>query len=215
MPEYFDKTYGHGKFELVEVADLAVEGSLDEAVKGRQRHRKVKKACGTHDSLGCDAVAHVASNLSMSPDSNIVVKDALAFTRNALEAALTEPRIKRFVLCSSSVAVSQHRWNEEFDLTPEMWNTVDPKIAWAPPPYGPDRMIATYSASKVEAEQLFWGFIRERKPQFVGNAVLPDFIMGLPLNPTNHAGTWALRDGDGEFVARGGAVEGVSSAVCH
>lgn len=34
MPEYFDKTYGSNKFELAEVADLAVEGSLYEAVKG-------------------------------------------------------------------------------------------------------------------------------------------------------------------------------------
>lgn len=69
---------------------------------------------------GCDAIAHLASNLSMSPDPNLVIKDALAFTRNALEAALTEPRIKRFVFCSSSSAVQQHRWNEVYDLTPEM-----------------------------------------------------------------------------------------------
>lgn len=40
-----------------------------------------------------------------------------------------------------------------------------------------------YNTSKVEAEQLFWKFMAERKPQFVGNAVLPDFVMGLPLNP--------------------------------
>lgn len=34
MLEYFDKTYGSGKFELVEVPDLAVKGSLNAAVKG-------------------------------------------------------------------------------------------------------------------------------------------------------------------------------------
>lgn len=34
MPEHFEKTYGPGKFELVGVKDLAVEGCLDEAVKG-------------------------------------------------------------------------------------------------------------------------------------------------------------------------------------
>lgn len=34
MPAHFEKTYGPGKFELVGVKDLAVEGCLNEAVKG-------------------------------------------------------------------------------------------------------------------------------------------------------------------------------------
>jgi len=37
MPGHFEKRYGPGKFEMVEVPDLAVKGSLDDAVKGTQR----------------------------------------------------------------------------------------------------------------------------------------------------------------------------------
>lgn len=40
-----------------------------------------------------------------------------------------------------------------------------------------------YNASKDQGEQAFWKFIKECKPGFVGNTVLPDVILGLPLNP--------------------------------
>jgi nucleoside-diphosphate-sugar epimerase len=34
LAEYFDKSYGKGNFDLVEVPDMAAEGAYDEAVKG-------------------------------------------------------------------------------------------------------------------------------------------------------------------------------------
>lgn len=36
MTEYFDKKYGKGKFELVEVKELDKKGALDDAVKGNK-----------------------------------------------------------------------------------------------------------------------------------------------------------------------------------
>lgn len=185
MPGYFEKKYGIGKFEVVEIPDLAVEGSLDEAVKGTSQNTRPvapSKRLTVRVSTGCDAIAHLAANLTFSPDPTTVIPDALAFTRNTLSAALAEPRIQRFVFCSWAAAVHQYRFNEPFDLTPSTWNTTDPAIAWAPPPYTSSRTMCVYATSKVEAEQFFWTFMRERKPYFVGNAVLPDMGIGMPVN---------------------------------
>ena len=34
LQEYFDKTYGSGKLELIQVEDLSKAGAFDDAVKG-------------------------------------------------------------------------------------------------------------------------------------------------------------------------------------
>lgn len=112
----------------------------------------------------------------------MVVNEAIAFTRSALESAAKEPSVKRFVLTSSSSAANQMEINEPYDLTPQSWNTTSVEKAWAPPPYGQDRVLHTYNASKVQGEQALWKFVEERKPHFVVNAVLPDFVTGRPVN---------------------------------
>ena len=35
MRDHFDNAYGKGKFEMVQVRDMAEKGCLDEAVKGK------------------------------------------------------------------------------------------------------------------------------------------------------------------------------------
>ena len=47
MPEHFDKAYGKGKFEMVQVKDLAEKGCLDEAVKGLSRTTILWREIGT------------------------------------------------------------------------------------------------------------------------------------------------------------------------
>ncbi|EMC92261.1 hypothetical protein BAUCODRAFT_27580 [Baudoinia panamericana UAMH 10762] len=163
LQDHFDKTYGSDQFELVGVRDLKEEGSLNQVVKG------------------CAGLVHVASNVSFSPDPNVVVTETVTLTLNALKAAASESSLSRFVLTSSSIAAAQSRYNEPYDLTPEMWNTKAVEAAWAPPPYEMDRAVAVYGASKTQAEQAMWKFVEEQKPHFVVNAVLPDFICGLPV----------------------------------
>lgn len=126
---------------------------------------------------------HTASNVSFTPDPNIVINDAIDLTISALESAAKTPSVKRFVLTSSSVASTQWIFNEEYDETPDSWNEKSIQIAWAPPPYNPDRIAAVYSASKTQQEQEMWKFMKEKKPHFVANAVLPDFVCGPPLSP--------------------------------
>ena len=44
-----------------------------------------------------------------------------------------------------------------------------------------------YAASKVEGEKALWDFMKEQKPSFTANAVLPNFNMGTVL-PNGSAG---------------------------
>ncbi|CAJ2513042.1 Uu.00g011610.m01.CDS01 [Anthostomella pinea] len=164
LQEFYDKKYGPGKFELIQVKRLDEEGSLGEAVKG------------------CAGVIHVASIVSFGPDPNATIPESIAFTLSALKSAASSPAVKRFVLTSSSSAATQGLFNTPYDLTPQSWNTAAVEKAWAPPPYEPSGGVAVYSASKVQAEQAMWKFMDEQNPDFVANSVLPDYVLGLPMN---------------------------------
>ncbi len=135
-----------------------------------------------HNKTGVSAVAHVASDLSFSPDPNAVIPGVIAGAINALSAAAKEPAVKRVVFTSSSAAILTARVNEEFTFTASDWNDSAVEKAWAPPPYEQERAMAVYGASKTQAERATWEFVREKKPGFVLNAVLPNFNMGTILS---------------------------------
>lgn len=48
-------------------------------------------------------------------------------------------------------------------VTEETWNEDAVKAAWAQPPYGPERSIDVYQASKMQAEQEVWKFHKENQ----------------------------------------------------
>jgi len=127
-------------------------------------------------------VVNVASDVSFGPDPNVVVTAAVNLIKGALEAATREPSIQRFVQTSSSSTVSMFHSNQKIDLTPDTWNTKAEAEAWKPLPYTPERGIFVYAASKVKQEREMWDFVKERKPHFVANSVLPDFNVGKILN---------------------------------
>ncbi|KAL8895906.1 MAG: hypothetical protein Q9207_007957 [Kuettlingeria erythrocarpa] len=160
--ELFAGKYGEDRISTVIVADMSVPGAFD-------------KAC-------VSAIAHVASDLSFLPDPNAIIPGVIAGAINALSAAAKEPAVKRVVFTSSSTAILTARVNEEFTFTTSDWNDAAVEEAWAPPPYGPERSFAVYAASKTQAERAMWEFMREKKPGFVLNAVLPNFNMGIILS---------------------------------
>lgn len=151
---------------------------------------------------GCDGIIHTASPLTMDPNPHNVIPQAISFTVAVLEAAAATPSVKRFVFTSSSAtAKTVGPQGPDVQITPESWyliqfsqctraqNTVfkirnDTVLenVWAPPPYGPERIEPSYQASKVLAEREMWKFMRERKPHFVANSVLPDYVIGAPLS---------------------------------
>jgi nucleoside-diphosphate-sugar epimerase len=105
-------------------------------------------------------------------------------TLNALESAAKEPLMKRVVLTSSSTAAASPRPNVEFTMDENTWNETAVKAAWAPPPYeGLQRRLDVYSASKTQGEQAAWKWVKEHKPNFVFNTVLPNANMGKVLSP--------------------------------
>ncbi|KAE8822905.1 hypothetical protein PTNB85_08911 [Pyrenophora teres f. teres] len=165
MPTHFEKRYGKGTLEMVQVKDMEREGCFDAAVRG------------------CSGVIHVASVTAFSTDPHKIINPSITFVQNILAAAEKEPSVSRFVLTSSSAAASQDRVNEAYDLTPDMWANWAIEEAWASTPHTEQKARANYYASKALSEQRMWKYVEERNPRFVVNSVLPDFVIGLAVKP--------------------------------
>ncbi|CAN8096001.1 unnamed protein product [Discula destructiva] len=172
LAKHFNEQYGEGQFELVEIKDLTDVDALKKALQG------------------CAGFAATASDVSFGFDPNDVVTAAVNLVKAALEAAAASPSVKRFVLTSSSTAAASRgagpdgsRAGQKFDLGVDAYNTDAIDEAWAPPPYDSSRSFAVYRASKTQQEQEAWKFVSERKPGFVLNSVLPDFVVGKILSP--------------------------------
>ncbi|RDW60547.1 hypothetical protein BP6252_11930 [Coleophoma cylindrospora] len=165
MLPFFEARYGPDKFSLVEVPDMAASGAYDEAV------------------IGASGLCHVATPVMQSYNPHEGIPIVVNGTLNALEAAAKAPSVKRVVLTSSSTAAASPQPNKEFLINSNTWNEMAVEAAWAPPPYeGDQRRLDVYSASKTQGEQAAWKFVKEQKPDFVLNAVLPNANMGTILS---------------------------------
>jgi nucleoside-diphosphate-sugar epimerase len=166
MEIFFASKYGPGNFELIEVPDMAAPGSYDDAVKG------------------ASGLAHVATPVMASYDPNTAIPVVVNGALNALQSAAKESSVKRVVLTSSSTAAASPQPNVEFSMDEHTWNETAVKAAWAPPPYeGLQRRLDVYSASKTQSEQAAWEWVKEHKPNFVLNSVLPNANIGKVLSP--------------------------------
>jgi nucleoside-diphosphate-sugar epimerase len=157
-------------FESVVVADMKVPGAF--------------KGCLTD----CEGVAHVASDLSFSPDPNVVITGCVNGIKAILEEARKEPSITRFVYTSSSNAATRPLVGDTRHVDSSSWNEDITEEAWAPPPYGTERAYAVYAASKVACERAAWEFVRHEKPGFTFNTVLPNYTSGIILQPLSVPG---------------------------
>lgn len=137
----------------------------------------------TGQLAGCEGVAHVASDLSFSPDPNVVITGCVNGIRSILEEAKLTPSVRRFVYTSSSNAATRPLTDQTRHVDSSSWNEGILEEAWAPPPYGPDRAYAVYAASKVACERAAWAFMEDQKPHFTFNTVLPNYTSGIVLQP--------------------------------
>ncbi|ORY90635.1 Nadph-dependent carbonyl reductase from Sporobolomyces Salmonicolor [Leucosporidium creatinivorum] len=158
--------FGEGKFEALVVEDLTKIDALKEAMQG------------------ASAVAHVASDLSMSSDPNAVIPAVIAMTENILSTANATPSIKRVVLTSSTGAgaISQPGV-EGIEVNEWTWNEFAKKEARATPEEDPLKGLWVYCASKTEGEQAAWAYVEKEKPHFEFNSVVPTFVMGPTILP--------------------------------
>ncbi|KAK3716885.1 hypothetical protein LTR37_006235 [Vermiconidia calcicola] len=170
--EYTKKVFEyHPNYSTAVVSGFEQEGIFDDVVKG------------------CDAIIHVATATSFDPDPHNVVGPTVAGVESILRSAAKTPSVKRFVLTSSSVAALLPQPGNELTVGVDDWNDEVYEQAWAPPPYTPDRAFATYAASKIAGEKAFWKFVKEEKPNFVANTVLPNFNIGTILTAGGPTGS--------------------------
>ena len=152
---------------------------------------------------------HVASVRSMDVTPEELLRTTVAGTLGCLQAAAKEPSVKRFVLTSSSAAVRSlqaYRGTDTVsaDEYDDQTLAVAKNIPNALPPM--HKFMIAYFASKVAAEKAFWEWIKDNKPQFSANAVLPCTIYGSPLDVTHQGFPSTSRiplqilDGDTESI---------------
>ncbi|OLN96042.1 Aldehyde reductase 2-like protein 1 [Colletotrichum chlorophyti] len=162
LSDLFEKKYGKERFEFVAVPDMCAS-----------------------------AFVHVAAVVAKSPDPNQVIPVSVAGALNALKASYSEPTVKRFVMTSSSSAAlpaDYETFKQPHVVTQDSWSEDASKLAWAPPPYTPERAFQVYFASKAESEQAIWKYHKEnrhRRPDLVVNSVLPNMNFGRPLDVVN------------------------------
>ena len=184
----FNKKYGPGNFELVAVLDMRAQGAFVQAVKG------------------VSAVVHTATIFSLDPNPHNVIPGTILGTVHALAAADQEPRVKRFVLTSSSLAAVIPKPDNPVKVTTDTWTDEAVEIAYRDPPYEPERALPVYAASKTLSEREAWKFMNKEKPAFTLNTVLPNMNFGASLDfatqghPSTSAILAELFKGDTQYL---------------
>ncbi|KAF2191212.1 NAD(P)-binding protein [Zopfia rhizophila CBS 207.26] len=165
---YFADKHKDAKFEMVSVPDMTVEGCYDEVVKG------------------VDGFIHIASPLG-GQDASEMIPTGVKGGLNAVKAAANEPKVKRFVFTSSSIASYMPTPGVEFEVDENSWNEEGIRKGWNHPE-GEEEIykgIYVYAATKTETEKAMWKWVGEEKPGFVFNSVLPSGNFGKVLVPEN------------------------------
>ncbi|KAI9870867.1 MAG: hypothetical protein M1823_008618, partial [Watsoniomyces obsoletus] len=74
--------------------------------------------------------------------------------------------------------------NKKFNIDMDTWNEWAAEHAYDKP-YGADKLMTVYAASKVFGERACWNFVKENNVEFVFNSVLPAANFGRVLDTEN------------------------------
>ncbi|KAL7904252.1 hypothetical protein GGI35DRAFT_489969 [Trichoderma velutinum] len=165
-----------GNFHLVGLKDINDESQVKAAVKD------------------VDGVIHTATPNALDPNPNNVIPETVDLVVNLARAAAAEKSVKAFVYTSTIGAISMLPFKPGFHFDGTNWNDDVRDIAWAPPPYTPERGFPVYVQSKVEAEKAFWKFVEEEKPSFTSNTIVVSTVFGPRLHVSQGGSTaaWLL-----------------------
>lgn len=171
IQDLFERKYGAGRFELVQVEDMAAPAAFDQAMKGEFHTMSRMLEC-TH-STGVSGIAHVATIFGQAG----VIASVVNTNRNLLAAAAREPSINRFVYTSSSEAATfssflEHQEGKNTHITADTWNEEAVSRSQGAESAGPKAGFDAYAASKTLGEQAIWKWVEENKPPFVVNTGL-------------------------------------------
>ncbi|KAH3946374.1 hypothetical protein HBH98_057810 [Parastagonospora nodorum] len=168
LKEYFDSKFGSENFEVVEVPDMTIEGCYDNLLEG------------------VEGFIHVASPVGGILDLDLALDIGRNAGINALKASAKTTSVKRFVNTSSSAAVSMPKFiDHDFPLDESMYN--DEVLKQARVEESSKRNFMIYAAMKSETEKAMWAWMKENKPGFVMNSILPNANFGPVLIP-DHQG---------------------------
>ncbi|CAI8606466.1 unnamed protein product [Vicia faba] len=139
-------------------ADLAVEGSFDEAIKG------------------CTGVFHVATPMDFESNDpeNEVIKPAINGLLDIMKSCLKAKTVRRLVFTSSAGSVNVIE-NQKLLFDESCWSDVEfcrrvKMTGWM------------YFVSKTLAEQEAWKFAKENKMDFI--TIIPPLVVGPFLSPS-------------------------------
>lgn len=174
LKDVFGEKYGQEQIEIVEVASYVKDGTLEDAVKGRLLHStNCKSTKGMLTRKGVRGIVHVATVIPLSAQPDPYISDVKAMTINVLSAAARQSSVCRVVITSSSMAAVDPSPNVRRIVTVDTWNETAMKEAWEKPD-----MWNVYGASKTVAELEAWKWMKQQKPHFVLNSVLPNTNFG-------------------------------------
>lgn len=168
LNEKFVSQFGEGNFESVEVADIT------------------KPELFVPYLRGVAGVAHIATDTSFEPMPPREIIDAVvAATVGLMKEASKVPSIKAFTLTSSRAAafVPPEKPGEPLVITKDVYFDSATETALSMPKDHPMLPGMAYVASKVEGEKAAWEYYNTAKPHYAFNTVLPDYVVGAPVNP--------------------------------
>lgn len=162
MRDYFGPS-----FSLVEIPELSKPGCFDEAVKG------------------VDGIMQIAANVRHDPSYEGIVEEMKQSNINMLNAASKEASVKRVVVVSSIAACVLPTPGVPYKVTTSTWN--DEAIQGAKQPWDGSgawaRATLLYCAGKTGAEQAAFEWMKENKPAFELNSVVPNVNFGIHVAP--------------------------------
>ncbi|KAE8319169.1 hypothetical protein BDV41DRAFT_521331 [Aspergillus transmontanensis] len=174
LDDYFATRHGAGQFESALLPELGDEETLDKLLDG------------------VAGVVHVASDVSLTPDPEIISK-SVATTLSVLEAAAKHDTVTQFVLTSSASAASFPQPDQPgIIIDSNTWNDSAVRSARDPSVPVAQKSYLVYAASKTESEREAWKWVKQNKPGFDFNTVLPDTNFGKILHPEIGGSTMGL-----------------------
>lgn len=173
------------KFTLVEITDFNADGAFDKAIQN------------------VNGISHMAMDTQMNPGNVSIVDSTVRATISLLEAAAREPSVNSIVLTSSQAACILPVPGVEYEITPQTYNTLAlEELTQTEEGQDPLRQgLLLYAAAKTKQELEAFRWVKEHKPHFSFNSVVPNVNFGTVVAP-QHLG-FQSSAGFVESVVRG------------
>ncbi|XP_027156539.1 cinnamoyl-CoA reductase 1-like isoform X1 [Coffea eugenioides] len=151
--------------------------SLDGAKERLQLYSANLLEEGSFDAIveGCEGVFHTASPIKLSfsnPEAELL-EPAVSGTLNVLRSCANSSSVKRVVITSSMVAVSENRELKEDVVVDESWFS-DPSYC--------EEQKSWYELSKTMAENAAWKFAKDHGIDVI--TIHPGLVIGPLLQPS-------------------------------